>query len=604
VGEFAGSDGSSTASLYEFTTDGEFLQETGERTFPDGEGGGYGGLATTSTELLGPDEDGNLTVLRTLGEGDDPDVEANFKFEPESPNIGDTVTFDAGDSSPADAIQEYRWDFTGDGETDATGVTVDRVFEDAEEQTVRLTVVDADGIEASTEKSIEPENSDDRESKTEIAGTVTDSAGNQLRDIEVRAENQETDDQITTTTNSDGEYEIAVEADSEYRVFVFDQFGLEQTEFEDFVQLEEKETLKLDITLFSKFEVFEEQKLGSDRIAGLAPRIDDLSTPLINEKEDVAAEINYIEDAVDSGNIDQELADEAIERMVVGEAMVNRALEGLTDATPINLGVYDWSQGPLVFEDEMPNFDLLFQTAKGIVIGLIEASYSLKKIAKEALGEFGDLIIDRINSAIGNFIRDRLSDYQRVLETAENALSIGEMLLEIKEAADTAIERINEGATFENKRSVIKDLADPIAEQIANGLLVGAELLSIEGQLSELNTTFSADSLADDPTFTKDIETVVDETQTSLAEIGTKVQQADDAMNPESDALKELINLVRELADAGFTDIPSLLNSIWGIVRDLVSVVSSGFNIGFGIIRSRDIYTDSAGVINDITKTV
>lgn len=148
--------------LYKFSTGGSLQETTGERDAT------YGGLATTSTELLGPDEDGNLTVLRTLGEGDTPDVEARFAFEPESPNIGDTVTFDAGDSSPADAIQEYRWDFTGDGETDATGVTVDRVFEDPEERTVRLTIFDADGNEASTEKSIEPESSELEKLRTEI----------------------------------------------------------------------------------------------------------------------------------------------------------------------------------------------------------------------------------------------------------------------------------------------------------------------------------------------------------------------------------------------------------------------------------------------------
>jgi len=85
---------------------------------------------------------------------DGSDLAPSFTFDPETPNIGETVTFDAGDSSPADAIQEYRWDFTGDGETDATGETVDRVFEDPEEQTVKLTVVDADGNETSTEKSL------------------------------------------------------------------------------------------------------------------------------------------------------------------------------------------------------------------------------------------------------------------------------------------------------------------------------------------------------------------------------------------------------------------------------------------------------------------
>jgi hypothetical protein len=50
-----------TVSLREYSTDGELLQETERRTEA-----GYGGLAATETELLGPGTDGTLTVLRTL----------------------------------------------------------------------------------------------------------------------------------------------------------------------------------------------------------------------------------------------------------------------------------------------------------------------------------------------------------------------------------------------------------------------------------------------------------------------------------------------------------------------------------------------------------
>ena len=515
VGEFAGSDGSSTASLYEFTTDGEFVQETGKRNFSSGESGGYGGLATTSTELLGPDEDGSLTTLRTLSD--------------------DTT---------------------------------------------------------------------DPEPETKITGVVSDSSDNTLEDIEIRVENRETDNQITTTTDSDGAYSIEIEADTEYRVFVFDQYGLDDIEFEEFVQLEEEEELNVDIILLSKFEIFEDQKLGSDRIAGLAPRIDDLTTPLITEEETVAAEINEIKTAVNEGDIEQEIADEAIERMVFGEAMVNRSLEGLTDATPINLAGYDWSGGPLIFEDEMPNFELLYQTAKAIVIGLVEASYSLKKIAKDALAEFKGQIIDRILNAIERFLRDVLSDFQGVLDTADSAWSIGEMLSEIKAAADEAKARLYEGATRDNVRDVILEIAEPLAEQVATSLLAGAELLSIQGQLNDLNTTLSADSLANGPEFANDINTIADDTRTKLGDIETQVQQAEDAMEPESDALGELIELVQELRDAGLFDLQEILISIWNIARDLVSVISSGFNIGFGIVRTRDIYTGSATVVDDITETM
>lgn len=444
----------------------------------------------------------------------------------------------------------------------------------------------------------------DPEPETKITGVVSDSSTDPLEDIKIRVENRETNDQITATTDNDGAYNISVEADTEYRVFVFDQYGLEYIEFEEFVQVEQEESLEVNITLLSKFEIFEDQKLGSDRIAGLAPRIDDLTTPLITEKETVATEINDIKAGVDTGDIDQELADEAIERMVFGEAIVNRSLEALTDATPINLAGYDWSGGPLIFEDEMPNFELLYQTAKAIVIGLVEASYSLKKIAKDALAEFKGQIIDRILNAIERFLRDVLSDFQGVLETADTAWSIGEMLSEIKAAADEAKARLYEGATRDNVRDVILEIAEPLAEQVATSLLAGAELLSIQGQLNDLNTTLGADSLANGPEFANDINTIADDTRTKLGNIDTQVQQAEDAMEPESDALGELIELVQELQDAGLFDLREILVSIWNIARDLVSVISSGFNIGFGIVRARDIYTGSATVVDDITETM
>lgn len=252
----------------------------------------------------------------------------------------------------------------------------------------------------------------------------------------------------------------------------------------------------------------------------------------------------------------------------------------------------------------MPNFELLYQTAKAIVIGLVEASYSLKKIAKDALAEFKGQIIDRILNAIERFLRDVLSDFQGVLDTADSAWSIGEMLSEIKAAADEAKARLYEGATRDNVRDVILDIAEPLAEQVATSLLAGAELLSIQGQLNDLNTTLGADSLANGPEFANDINTIADDTRTKLGNIETQVQQAEDAMEPESDALGELIELVQELQDAGLFDLREILVSIWNIARDLVSVISSGFNIGFGIVRARDIYTGSATVVDDITETM
>jgi len=53
-----------TVSLFEFDTDGNLLQETGQRSSDSTTV--YGGLATTETQLLGPDTDTDLTVLKTI----------------------------------------------------------------------------------------------------------------------------------------------------------------------------------------------------------------------------------------------------------------------------------------------------------------------------------------------------------------------------------------------------------------------------------------------------------------------------------------------------------------------------------------------------------
>lgn len=60
LGNNCGSDGC-TVSLRKYSTDGELLQETAERTET-----AYGGLTTIDSKLYGPDLEGNLTVLRTL----------------------------------------------------------------------------------------------------------------------------------------------------------------------------------------------------------------------------------------------------------------------------------------------------------------------------------------------------------------------------------------------------------------------------------------------------------------------------------------------------------------------------------------------------------
>lgn len=72
---------------------------------------------------------------------------AEFTFSPTQPKVGEVVAFDAGDSSDRDGTVEfYEWDFDDDGRTDATGQSVNYVFDDGGSQPVTLVVTDNDGV--------------------------------------------------------------------------------------------------------------------------------------------------------------------------------------------------------------------------------------------------------------------------------------------------------------------------------------------------------------------------------------------------------------------------------------------------------------------------
>ena len=71
--------------------------------------------------------------------------QAEFTVDVQSPQIGDTITFDASPSiDPDGEIVSYAWNF-GDGQTSDTMVTT-HIYSTAGDHTVILTVVDDHGI--------------------------------------------------------------------------------------------------------------------------------------------------------------------------------------------------------------------------------------------------------------------------------------------------------------------------------------------------------------------------------------------------------------------------------------------------------------------------
>ena len=81
---------------------------------------------------------------------------AQFSISPSNPQVNQTVTLDGRSSSDPDGfISSYRWDFDGNGTTDATGSRVTTNYGRSGTYQVTLTVVDNDGLSHSTTRSVQ-----------------------------------------------------------------------------------------------------------------------------------------------------------------------------------------------------------------------------------------------------------------------------------------------------------------------------------------------------------------------------------------------------------------------------------------------------------------
>lgn len=102
------------------------------------------------------DDDGmtaTATQNVTISEINKPPT-AMFTVTPLNPKAGDTVTFDATESSDDTGIAGYEWRFSDKESINLTGRTVERTYENGGEYTVTLIVADTNGKSSSTKKSI------------------------------------------------------------------------------------------------------------------------------------------------------------------------------------------------------------------------------------------------------------------------------------------------------------------------------------------------------------------------------------------------------------------------------------------------------------------
>lgn len=141
------SDGFITQYRWDFNNDG-VTDATGQQVNRAFFSPGNVSVRLTVTDNLGLTS--TTTQFLTVSQPSQPPV-ASFTINPNNPLVGQSVTFNAGNSFDPDGfIAQYRWDFNGDGLTDATGAQVNRTFFSPGNVTVRLTVIDNQNLTATS----------------------------------------------------------------------------------------------------------------------------------------------------------------------------------------------------------------------------------------------------------------------------------------------------------------------------------------------------------------------------------------------------------------------------------------------------------------------
>jgi large repetitive protein len=142
-------DGRPLAQEWDLDADGAYDDATGataSRSFADN--------GTRRVSLRVTDSGGTVrTTFRDIAVQNRRPTAA-FGVSASEVDTGTAITFTSGSTDPDGTVASYRWDFDGNGTTDATGPTVSRSFSDNGTPTISLSVTDDDGATHSVSRQV------------------------------------------------------------------------------------------------------------------------------------------------------------------------------------------------------------------------------------------------------------------------------------------------------------------------------------------------------------------------------------------------------------------------------------------------------------------
>ena len=205
------------------------------------------------------DEDGDTDALTRTIEVEEPELEPSIEFDPSSPQAGETIEFDAGESEPAERIDSYEWSFNAGnlgGET-ATGEVVTHEYDSPGEYDIELTVTDESGATSTTTTTLDVSDDD-----VVARFTVEPSAPEPGESVTVDASGSEAESDIAAY-EWEHSRSFGVDADGVEATFTFDEPG------------DVDITLRIETEAGGETETTETVAVGEDEDGGLVPPDDD-----------------------------------------------------------------------------------------------------------------------------------------------------------------------------------------------------------------------------------------------------------------------------------------------------------------------------------------